>query len=135
MKQPVSIMILGPSEYSAGVLKRHLLAEIPRVKIDVCTSILKAFRNNPAKDYQLIVLDMDFPGIDGIEFIRQLRHYDEMLRIIAVTSDYTLENVFGVMREGVEQFLQKPFNRQRFISAVRSVLNTVKYKQPILHAA
>lgn len=59
--------------------------------------------------YQLVLLDLKLPGMDGMEVLRQVRTFNRRLRILIITAHGTIENAVEAMKLGAVDFVQKPF--------------------------
>ena len=73
---------------------------------------------------QLILMDYQLPGIDGIEAFRQIRG-DETTKhipIVAVTASAMPEEEAKMKKAGFDGFLTKPINLTEFVSAVADTL-------------
>jgi len=92
---------------------------------------IKTFRN--AKEalkylddsYDLVITDINMPGMDGIEFIKVLNgRFD----VIIMTGNATLNKAIESIHLGVKDFLLKPFDIETLIEAIKreSVIQTVK---------
>jgi len=83
---------------------------------------VKTFRN--AKEalkklddsFDLVISDIKMPGMDGIEFVKELDgHYD----VIIITANATLNRAIESIRLGVSDFLTKPFEVEILVEAIR----------------
>ena len=96
---------------------------------------IKTFKN--AKDalkgidesFELIITDINMPGMDGIEFIKELGGAYE---VIIMTGNATLQRAIDSIHLGVKDFLLKPFDVDTLIQAIRreSEIQKVKKKLP-----
>lgn len=75
----------------------------------------------------LIVTDINMPGLDGLEFIKALGgKYD----VIIMTGNATLNRAIESVRLGVKDFLTKPFDVETLVTAIKRVnLLSIKEKQ------
>ena len=69
-----------------------------------------------------IVTDVRMPEINGIEFIRLLKERGSSLPVIVMTGHADISLAVEAMKAGAVDFLEKPFEDERFIDIVRSAL-------------
>jgi len=73
-------------------------------------------------DYDLVVLDIMLPGIDGLEICRKLRaqaNYTPILMLTARTGE--LDRVLG-LEMGADDYLTKPFSVRELVARVKAIL-------------
>ena len=73
---------------------------------------------------QLILMDYQLPGIDGIEAFRQIRGdaTTKHIPIVAVTASAMPEEEARMKKAGFDGFLTKPINLKEFVSAIADTL-------------
>ncbi len=104
----------------AGVLLRRLgcqfdLAENGRVAVEVANQ----------RQYDLILMDMQMPEMDGLEATRQIRAGNGPNKdtwIIALTANAMESDQNACLASGMNDFLSKPFNREGLASAISRAL-------------
>ena len=73
----------------------------------------------------LILMDIQLPGISGIEALRQLRAdpLTQAVPIIAVTASAMTQDRQKIMAAGFDGYQSKPINVKEFVAAVREMLD------------
>ncbi len=66
--------------------------------------------------FDLIITDINMPGMDGIEFIEKLNGKYE---VIIITGNATLNRAINALRLGVKDFLTKPFDVDTLVNAIQ----------------
>jgi DNA-binding response OmpR family regulator len=82
--------------------------------------------------YQLVILDLMLPGIDGLDICRTLRReqvYTPVLMLTARTSE--LDRVLG-LEVGADDYLTKPFSVPELVARVNAILRRSDQYQPAL---
>ena len=89
---------------------------------------LDLFRRRP-HGYQLVLLDLTMPFMDGEETFRRLREIRPNVPVVVCTGFIQQERLDRLVTAGLTGFLRKPLAPGEIISYVRSVLEGVKYSQ------
>lgn len=71
----------------------------------------------------LVLLDIIMPGMDGITALKQLRRLDPECRVVMCSSLGDQESIIQAIRLGAADYVVKPFQRQRLLSAVNRALD------------
>ena len=69
--------------------------------------------------FDVIVLDLAMPGMDGIETLKRLRKTDPDLQIILLTGHGSIEKAVEATKLGAMDFLQKPANLEDLLELIR----------------
>lgn len=70
----------------------------------------------------LVLLDVNMPGLNGLETLAKLRVRDEYVSVIFVSANSSTEDVIRGLDAGAEDYVRKPFNVIELLSRVRSQL-------------
>ena len=71
----------------------------------------------------VVVSDIRIPGTDGRQIFRSLRQLDADIPVILITGHGELQEAVDLMREGVYDFISKPFSAPRLLASVRNALD------------
>ena len=78
-----------------------------------------------SEDFDLLILDLGLPGMDGMEVLRQLRGRGETLPVIVLTArDGVADTVSGLER-GADDYITKPFRFEELLARIRVQLRKV----------
>ena len=75
-----------------------------------------------ADAYDLILTDLNMPGIDGIELLRRAVEKYPAIQIAVISAHGTVENAVEAMKLGAVDFLQKPFTPKELRNFVYNIL-------------
>jgi len=70
------------------------------------------------KDIDVVLLDVNLPGLSGLEVLRQAKLHDVNIPIIMISGFISTGNAMEAMREGAFEYLTKPFEIQKLIDTV-----------------
>ena len=71
---------------------------------------------------QVVLLDLGLPDRDGLEMIHEMLAERPATRIVVITANGSINKAVAAMRAGAHEFLVKPFDEGRFLSAVDNAL-------------
>jgi len=71
--------------------------------------------------YDLLILDLTLPGLDGLELIPKIREFSDIPIIISSARDDILDKVMGLER-GADDYLPKPYNPRELEARIKTIL-------------
>ena len=71
----------------------------------------------------LVLTDLKMPEKDGIEILRELKHFDPSIMVIVFTGYATVPSAVEAMKEGAFDFIPKPFTSDQLLISVERALN------------
>ncbi|MFO8061538.1 MAG: type II/IV secretion system protein [bacterium] len=79
------------------------------------------------KKFDLVILDLMMPGIDGFEVIKRIREssHNNDLRVIMLTSDNVMENELKGFNLGIDEFIPKPFMPEKLMARVNAIMRRI----------
>src|ERR1035438_7327133 len=90
------------------------------------------------KDFALVLLDMNMPGIGGLETCRRLRDLAPRAGIVMVTVRDMEDDKIRALEAGADDYITKPFRLRELIARMRAVLRRTQaletMKLPVIQA-
>ena len=117
------ILIVDDHPANALLLQRVLEAEGYNF-VDTTTDPRTVVGLHEINDYDLILLDLRMPYLDGFEVMRLLMAtiVDDFLPVLVITAQTDEETRLKALREGARDFLTKPFGRSEILARIRNHL-------------
>jgi len=75
-----------------------------------------------ANDFDLLVLDIMMPGMNGLELCRRLRSEKVNAPILMLTALNSTENIVAGLDSGADDYLPKPFHFNELLARIRSLI-------------
>lgn len=89
-----------------------------------------------AKKPALVILDLGLPDIDGLELLRRIRHRDDSLPIVVLSSRGDEAGKVAALDLGADDFVTKPFGMDELFARMRAALRhqlQVQGERPVFH--
>lgn len=80
-----------------------------------------ALRKAAETSFDLIVLDVGLPGVDGFQVLKRLREQHIMTRVLMLTARGELNDRLKGLQLGADDYLPKPFAMQELVARVRAL--------------
>ncbi len=93
-----------------------------KYEIEMALSGEACMRNLRENIPDLVLLDIQMPGIDGIETLKRIKQEDTRIPVVMMTAHGTIERAVKSMKLGAYDFLTKPFARDRLLVTINNAL-------------
>jgi DNA-binding response OmpR family regulator len=90
--------------------------------VDVAYDGLEALKLIEINSYDLIILDLNLPGMDGLDICRRVRSADSTTGILMLTARVSTESRVQGLDLGADDYLVKPFHFPELLARVRAIL-------------
>ena len=88
----------------------------------------EALRELARMPYDLVISDLVMPDADGIELLRRIHRQWPELPFILITAHGSVESAVAAMKEGADDYLLKPLNRDELLVVVARLLENTRIR-------
>lgn len=94
--------------------------------VDICTDGIEGNYNALSNIYDLIILDVMLPNMNGFEILKNIRKNEIQSKVIMLTAASTIENKLDGLNNGANDYITKPFHIDELLARVN-----IQLKNPI----
>jgi len=116
----VRVLVVEDESKIAGFIKRGLKEE--GYSVDVALDGEEGYFLASTQDYDLIVLDLMLPKMDGLSLCRKLREGKIAVPILMLTAKDMVKDKVAGLDSGANDYLTKPFAFEEFLARCRALL-------------
>lgn len=122
------ILIIDDDRELCTLIKRSVLSE--DIEADCCNTGKDGLKKIKEKDYQLVILDIMMPGMDGFETLEKIRAENSLPILMFTSKNDSASKVRG-LRAGADDYLTKPFDMDELIARIVSLIRRyTRFNQP-----
>lgn len=96
--------------------------EIDGYAVDTCYDGTKAYELIYVENYDLVILDLNLPGMDGIEIIKEIRKTNNEVKILILSARGSVSDRVKGLDLGANDYLIKPFAFEELEARIRNLL-------------
>lgn len=128
----MQILIVEDERKIANLLRRGLVEE--RYLVDNAFDGQEAIEKCAINSYDLVVLDIMIPKLDGISVCKTIRMTDTCLPILMLTARDGFADKVAGLDAGADDYLTKPFSFAELLARIRALLRRGKTADPVVLA-
>jgi DNA-binding NtrC family response regulator len=91
-------------------------------EVEISSSGEEALEKFPSQSFDVILLDLLMPGLDGIETLRRIKRIDPAATVIIITAYGSVESAISAMKIGALDYVQKPFKHDDLLVVLEKAL-------------
>ncbi len=113
------ILVVEDEHRIATTIKKGLTQE--RFAVDVAFNGNKGYDLSTTEEYDVIVLDLMIPGIDGITLCKKLRDNNNHTPVLILTAKGQVSDKVTGLNSGADDYLAKPFSFEELLARIRAL--------------
>ena len=122
------ILLVEDEEKVSRFIVRGLTAE--SFAVDTAPDGLAGFELATTYNYDLIVLDLMLPGLNGTEVLRRIRNADHRVPILMLTARDAVADKVEHLEAGADDYLTKPFAFAELMARIKALLRRGSVDRP-----
>lgn len=96
--------------------------QIDGYAVDTCYDGAKAYELITTETYDLVVLDLNLPGMDGLDVLAKVRSQDKSIKILILSARGSVTDKVTGLDTGANDYLAKPFDFEELEARIRCLL-------------
>ncbi len=114
------ILIVDDAEFLRVRISKMLVGE--GFEVTEAENGLKAIESYKSKKPDMVLMDVTMPEMDGLTALKELRKIDPNAKVVMLTALGQEFVVLEAVKSGAKDFIVKPFDRDRVMSAINKLL-------------
>jgi DNA-binding response OmpR family regulator len=125
------ILLVEDEPQAAHVLAMGLAEQ--HYQVDLAADGEAAIEKARAGGFDLIILDLLLPGLNGLQVCRELRQSGMDVPILMLTAKDTVDDRIGGLDQGADDYMTKPFEYAELLARIRALLRrgVLSYREEI----
>lgn len=120
MERDIRILVVEDEESILVGIKMNL--ELENYEVVTAVTGMEAIKKFKEQRFNLVVLDIMLPEINGLEVCEQIRLADEDTPILFLTAKDAAQDKITGLKKGADDYLTKPFNLEEFLLRVKNLI-------------
>ncbi|PKP02546.1 MAG: DNA-binding response regulator [Bacteroidetes bacterium HGW-Bacteroidetes-6] len=124
-------ILLVEDDRTLSTLIRDIL-EINKYEVVLCANGEEGLATFKAQKFDIMLVDIMMPKMDGITMIKEIRRYDQRVPIIIITAKDMKDDKVEGFRAGADDYVVKPFSTDELLLRIDAILKRVQRAQELL---
>lgn len=117
----MKLLLIEDERTLCDMLAQHLRNSF--YEVDTCHNGIEGLKLLESECYDLVILDLNLPGLGGMEILRQLRSTDPGTKVLILSARSHVSDKVAGLDAGANDFLSKPFHIDELEARIRSLTN------------
>src|SRR6185312_14955747 len=126
------VLIVDDDTALLQALPQAIALRMKNMHVDISDSAFGAIQQVQESEYDAIVSDIKMPGMDGITLIEKLHALCPDTPTLLITGHGERDLAISALRVGAYDFIQKPIDREYFVSSLQRAIQTRQMRRQIV---
>ena len=124
MEKPDKILLCEDDENLGSLLAQYLKAK--GYQVTLCPNGEEGLKAHRADKFDLMLLDVMMPRMDGFTMAKEVRKRDQDIPIVFLTAKQMRADLLEGFRSGADDFITKPFSMEELLLRIAAVIRRVR---------
>jgi len=124
----IRILLAEDDSNLGNLLKNYLTAK--NLETSLFTNGIKALDAFPSGQFDICILDIMMPEMDGLTLAREIRNLNPSVPLIFLTAKSQKEDVLEGFRTGADDYLTKPFSMEELLYRIQAIMKRISQSPP-----
>lgn len=115
-------ILVVDDDQDVAFLVKTMLERLGGYTVEVAGDGASALKAAEASPPELVVTDIEMPGLSGLELVKELRALIPEVPVIVMTAHVSVESAVSALRVQADEFLTKPIDRARLIETAARLI-------------
>jgi len=111
------------------MMLRMLIEDNTGHSVETTNNPSEGLKRLSGESFDLVITDLKMPGIDGMELFAEIRKSVPHLPVILITAYGSQEVAEEAIREGISDFITKPFKKDRILFSIQRSLELSRLRK------
>jgi len=116
MEKAIRVLLVDDEERFTRTLSKRLAER--GLRVHTASSGMKALRHMEDNVFDVVVLDVKMPGMDGVETLREAKKVQPLTEVILLTGHASVDSAIEGMRLGAFEYLMKPCEIEELMAKI-----------------
>jgi len=127
--EEIKILLVEDEKKIADALKKGLSENQYHVEVAYDGLVgKKLFHSHP---FDLVILDINLPGISGYELCKEIRNRNQQVPVIMLTALNAIDDKIEGFDAGADDYVVKPFDFKELLVRIRALLKRLRHNGPV----
>jgi DNA-binding NtrC family response regulator len=117
----IRVLLVDDEEDFVDILAQRL--EVRGFDVSTALNGADALRKIASEEIDLVILDLQMPGVDGIAVLQEIKELKPLIEVIMLTGHATVETAIEGMKRGAFDFLIKPTETEELMEKINGAFN------------
>jgi two-component system OmpR family response regulator len=118
--EPIRVLLVEDDELMVHLITRYLDAH--GFEVTSCTTGPEGLSRARSGDFAVVLLDVQLPGMSGVDVLKRLRREGSRVPVLIVSSDADKQHIAASLDEGADDYVPKPVDPAELPARIRAVL-------------